>query len=46
MQITNSVNLLTLWRPLGFGDFQKKKRLNTRGFVQEYSPVQYALQTR
>jgi len=23
-------------RPLGFGDFRKKKRLNTRGFVREF----------
>jgi len=28
--------LLTLWCPLGFGDFRKKKRLNTRGFAREF----------
>jgi len=28
--------LFTLWRPLGFGDFQKKKRLNARGFAREF----------
>jgi len=27
---------LTLWRPLGFGDFRKKKRLNARGFAREF----------
>jgi len=27
---------VTLWRPAAFGDFRKKKRLNARGFVQEY----------
>jgi len=27
---------LTLWRPLGFGDFWKKKRLNARGFAWEF----------
>ena len=26
----------TLWRLLGFGDLQKKKRLNARGFVREF----------
>jgi len=26
----------TLWDPAAFGDFQKKKRLTTRGFEQEY----------
>jgi len=26
----------TLWRPAAFGDFRKKKRLNTRGFAREY----------
>jgi len=28
--------LLTLWHPTAFGDFRKKKRLNTRGFVREF----------
>jgi len=28
--------ILTLWRPAAFGDFQKKKRLNARGFVWEF----------
>jgi len=28
--------LLTLWRPLAFGDFRKKKRLNARGFAREF----------
>ena len=28
--------MLTLWRPLGFGDFRKKKRLNARGFAQKF----------
>ena len=28
--------LLTVWRPLGFGDFWKKKRLNARGFAREF----------
>jgi len=28
-------NLLTLWRPLGFGDF-RNKRLNARGFAREF----------
>ena len=28
--------MLTLWRPLGFGDFRKKKRLNARGFAREF----------
>jgi len=27
---------LTLWHLAAFGDFQKKKRLNARGFVREY----------
>ena len=27
---------LTLWRPLGFGDFRKKPRLNARGFAWEF----------
>jgi len=26
---------LLIWRPLGFGDFRKKKRLNARGFARE-----------
>ena len=30
------VKILTLWRPAGFGDFQKKKRLNPRGFAREF----------
>ena len=25
-----------LWRPAAFGDFRKKKRLNTHGFAQEF----------
>jgi len=29
-------SLLTLWRPAGFGDFRKKKRLNARGFAREF----------
>ena len=29
-------HLLTLWRPLGFWDFQKKKCLNARGFAREF----------
>jgi len=28
--------ILTLWGPLGFGDFWKKKRLNARGFAWEF----------
>jgi len=28
--------VLTLRRPLGFGDFWKKKRLNARDFVREF----------
>ena len=28
--------LLTLWRPLGFGDLRKKTRLNARGFAREF----------
>jgi len=28
--------LLTLWCPAAFRDFRKKKRLNARGFAQEY----------
>jgi len=27
---------LTLWCPAAFGDFQKKKRLNARGFARKY----------
>jgi len=27
---------LTLWRPHGFEDLQKKKHLNARGFAQEF----------
>jgi len=27
---------LTLWHPLGFGDFRKKKRLNACGFAREF----------
>jgi len=30
------VSYLTLWHPGGFGDFRKKKRLNTRGFAREF----------
>jgi len=29
-------NILTLWNPGGFGDFQKKQRLNACGFAREY----------
>ena len=29
--------LLTLWRLATFGDFRKKKRLNTRGFAWNIS---------
>ena len=29
------LHLLTLWRPLGFGDF-RKKHLNARGFAREF----------
>jgi len=28
--------VLTLWRPLGFGDFQKENHLNAHGFVREF----------
>ena len=28
--------ILTLWHPAAFGDFWKKKRLNTRGFAREF----------
>jgi len=28
--------VLTLWRPLGFGDFWKKKHLKARGFAWEF----------
>jgi len=28
--------LINTWRPLGFRDFRKKKRLNARGFVREF----------
>jgi len=27
---------LTFWRPLGFGDIRKNKRLNARGFAREF----------
>jgi len=27
---------LTLWRPLGFGNFREKKHLNARGFAREF----------
>jgi len=27
---------LTLWRLAAFGDFQKKKRVNVRGFAREF----------
>jgi len=27
---------LTLWRPIGFGDFRKKSRLNAHGFAREF----------
>jgi len=27
---------LTLWRPLGFGEFCKKKHLNARGYALEF----------
>jgi len=27
---------LTLWRPAAFRDFQKKNRLNARGFAREF----------
>jgi len=32
----NTITSLTLWRPAGFMDFQKKKRPNARGFVREF----------
>jgi len=34
--LTNANSLLTLWHPGGFGDFQKKKSLNARGFAREF----------
>jgi len=37
--------LLTLWRPLGFGDFRKKTPKRT-WLSAGHSPVWYALQTR
>jgi len=36
---------LTLWRPLGFGDFRKKTSKHT-WLCEGISPVQYAQQTR
>jgi len=37
---------LTLWRPLGFGDFRKKKTPKRTWLCAGISPVWYALQTR
>jgi len=42
---TNEIWLLTLWRPLGFEDFWKKKTPKHTWLCAGISPVWYALQT-
>ena len=34
--LTQIKKMFLIWRPLGFGDFRKKKRLNSRGFARDF----------